>query len=98
MAVRLYLLNGKPAVAAADAWVIHAPEAPGRMYRTIDFAHSFPSQKEAHDFLQGRPPKDYIIGGLNPAASFIPLDGVPGLRLAYSSGAPGSVKVFERVK
>jgi oligosaccharyl transferase (archaeosortase A-associated) len=97
MAARLYLYDGKPTAATAGAWLIHGRNLPGQMYPTIDLVRQFPSQQEARDFQQGKPPQDYIIGGLDPSASFIPLDGVPGLRLVYTSGGR-SVKVFERVK
>jgi dolichyl-diphosphooligosaccharide--protein glycosyltransferase len=98
MAVRLYLYDGGPAIANAGTWVLHGRNLTGQLYPTLDFARQFPTQQEAREFLQGRPPQGYVIGGLDPSASFIPLDGVPGLRLVYSSGGPGSVKVFERVR
>jgi dolichyl-diphosphooligosaccharide--protein glycosyltransferase len=97
MAVRLYLSDAQPASAKAALWVIHAHPSAGQMLPVIDFSQKFSSPQGALDFMRGRPLRDYSVGGLDPGASCIPLDGVPGLRLAFSSSGRAPIKVFERV-
>jgi oligosaccharyl transferase (archaeosortase A-associated) len=97
MAVRLYLSDAQPAPAKGALWVIHAHPVAGRMLPVIDFSQRFSSPQEALDFVRGRPLQEYSVGGLDPTASCIPLDGVPSLRLVFSSGGPAAIKVFERV-
>jgi asparagine N-glycosylation enzyme membrane subunit Stt3 len=100
MAVRLYLFDGQPGKAASPLYAIHSHEEHvGRsVYRAIDFKRRFATEKEAQDFARGPQQDDFVIGGYDAKQSCVDVDGVPGLQLAYSSGGPRAVKVFERVK
>jgi hypothetical protein len=100
MAVRLYLFDGQPQEALSRLFVIHTHQA-GRgsaTIRVIDSIRPVSTEQEARDYARDQPPEDLVIGGIEPKVTCVPLEGLPGLRLAYSSDSPDTVKVFERVR
>jgi dolichyl-diphosphooligosaccharide--protein glycosyltransferase len=100
MAFRLYIFEGQAGKAQGALYAIHTHEEQVRRstYRVIDFKRRFATEQEARNFAHGPQEADFVIGGFESNKSCVPVDAVPGLRLAYSSGGPRAVKVFERVK
>lgn len=108
MAVRLFLSDGGATEARGRPWVIHTRlrQTTQGSYRDMDWKSEFANLREAENFVARKPQHDYVVGGFDPAVSYVDVAATPGLRLVYTSDAlpispdrpVRAVKVFERVR
>ena len=96
---RLYNFDGR-AVSPAQPLVISYEETDyqGNKYRQITWGDYFPSYEEAQAFVANQTSGNYVIGGIDPFQSVVPLEELTTYRLVYQSGPTTNsttVKIFE---
>ena len=105
MVVRLYNFNGE-AVVPEKSLVISYEEAmttEGVRLKKIIEAKTFPTYKDAQDYISRQESGNYKIVGPNPNASIVPLGKMEHYKLVHSSAKPSAdglpeIKIFEYSK
>jgi len=110
MSSRLYNFGGKAVVPDNTSWVISFTEkkdAKGKAYKEISGYQSFATYEEAQAFLKAQSSPNFLLVGIDPFQSPVPLEELEGYKLIYHSetivAQPSAenqvsyVDIFERV-
>jgi hypothetical protein len=99
MMARLFMFDSKPAEPKNSTWTIRYEEFAGvnATAREIVEKKQFETFQDAEVFLAGQTENNWVLAGLNPFKTCVPIEGMSGYELGFKATPVGlgDVKVFE---